>query len=161
MKVLLAFMPAFLMAGFIDAGMEVGIDPEFLKSVAKIESNINQKVVNYNKNGTVDYGIMQVNSCHFEELEKEYNITKAEIIQNEDINIRAGAIIISKCFKRYGVTYNGINCYNGLNYENRTYNTYANKILAAYNSLKLNAFKIYNNTHMVKSKTKILSFNDE
>ena len=53
---------------FKEIGSHFGIPPTLLKKIAKIESNLNPKCVGVNKNKTVDYGLMQINSCHFKEL---------------------------------------------------------------------------------------------
>ncbi len=41
---------------------EEGIDPIFVKCIMTLESSGYEKTINYNTNGTADYGLMQVNS---------------------------------------------------------------------------------------------------
>lgn len=107
-------VPMFLFAQsnpFVEAGKRYGIDPWLLYSIAKVESGNNTAAVNYNKNGTVDIGVMQVNSCHFKTLER-YGFKK-EDLWNPTININWGAWVLAGCVARHGYTTNAIDCYNG------------------------------------------------
>jgi hypothetical protein len=48
-----------------------------------------------NKNGTIDYGPMQINTCHLEELAK-YGITKTDIQYNPYVNVAAGTWLLAQ-----------------------------------------------------------------
>lgn len=111
---LLFCLPIVLMAEsnpFVDAGKTYNIDPWLLYSIAKVESNNNPNAINYNRNGTVDVGVMQVNSCHLPLL-KKYGYTK-EDLWNPQVNITLGAWVLAGCVARHGYTTNALNCYNG------------------------------------------------
>lgn len=103
---------------FEEAGEYYRIDPKILYSIAKKESKFNPNAINRNSNGSVDIGVMQINSVHLKELEK-YGFRKEHLF-NPKINIYAGAWILKRCFNKHGVSENGINCYNG-RIENNTY----------------------------------------
>jgi len=111
---------------FEEAGAYHEIDPRLLWSVAKIESDHNPLAVNKNSNGTIDIGIMQINSVHLAEL-AQFGVTK-ESLFDPKVNIYIGAWILKKCVNKHGYTKNAITCYNG-RIEN---NPYADKVIQAY-----------------------------
>ena len=47
------------------------IDPVILKAIAVVESGQDPNAIRVNKNKTLDYGLMQINSVHLESLEKK------------------------------------------------------------------------------------------
>ena len=96
-------------AYFVEAGEHFGIPPLLLKKIATVESSLDANCILHNKNGTVDYGIMQINSCHFKELSK-YGINKSNIM-NPKINIFAGAAILARHIKNEGFSINVISHY--------------------------------------------------
>jgi soluble lytic murein transglycosylase-like protein len=96
---------------FEEAGEYYRIDPKILYSIAKIESKLNPNAINRNTNGTVDIGIMQINSVHMKELNKRG--FRREHLFNTKINIFAGAWILRQCFDKHGVSQDGLTCYNG------------------------------------------------
>lgn len=96
---------------FEEAGEYYRIDPKILYSIAKIESKLNPNAINRNTNGTVDIGIMQINSVHMKELNKRG--FRREHLFNPKINIFAGAWILRQCFDKHGVSKDGLTCYNG------------------------------------------------
>ena len=65
---------------FEEAGKKYGISPQLLWAIAKTESNFNPTAVNYNKNGSFDYGLMQINSAWYKGLGRERWMTKRMMI---------------------------------------------------------------------------------
>jgi soluble lytic murein transglycosylase-like protein len=55
------------------------VRPVILRGIAKVESQDNPHAINHNKNGSVDYGMMQINSIHLKEL-KKYGVHKADLM---------------------------------------------------------------------------------
>lgn len=109
-----AFLAPFAFASnydhlFKEYGEHFGTPPALLKNIAKIESSLNPNCVNKNKNGTVDYGIMQINSVHFQEL-KKYGINESNIM-NPKVNIMAGAILLKNILKNGELEYDQIGKY--------------------------------------------------
>ncbi len=92
---------------FFDAGKRYGVDPVLLISIAKVESGFNPRAVNVNRNGTRDYGIMQINS-HW--LEK-YKIPK-EWIFEPCYNIHFGAMVLRGCMETSKNISLAVDCYN-------------------------------------------------
>jgi len=93
---------------FQEAGVEYSINPRILKAIAKVESNFNPRAVNWNTNGTYDFGVMQINSSWYYTLGKEWWMTLGDPCSN----IKGGARILSGCMKKYGYSWEAIGCYN-------------------------------------------------
>jgi hypothetical protein len=93
---------------FDEAGAQYGINPQILRAIAKVESNFNPRAINWNTNGTYDFGVMQINTSWGYALGKEWWST----LGDPCTNIRAGAMILASCMKKYGYTWEAIGCYN-------------------------------------------------
>lgn len=63
------------------------------------ESNYNPNVVHRNKNGTIDYGIAQINSSNHARLKRQLGITN---FMDPYQSIRAGVYMYSECLKQNG-----------------------------------------------------------
>lgn len=111
-----------------EAGKKFNIDPEILWAIGETESKHNPRAINYNKNGTYDVGVMQINSIHF----RRFNVTANDLFDPRT-NIMIGAEILSGCYTKYGDSWMTINCYNGLSMDNVKNYTYAQKV---YKSLR-------------------------
>lgn len=96
---------------FYKFGKEFNIPPLLLWSIAKTESGFNIKAKNINKNGSVDYGLMQINSIHEPKLNAR-NLSLDDLYRPE-VNIQIGAMILRHCLDKYGFDYKALNCYNG------------------------------------------------
>ena len=92
------------------AGRYYQVSPLLLRAIAKVESNFNPKAKNINKNGSVDIGIMQINSGWFPYLRK-YGI-KPEHLWIPCYNVLIGAMILRHCMSQYGNTWRAVDCYN-------------------------------------------------
>jgi soluble lytic murein transglycosylase-like protein len=95
---------------FVGAGEQYDIPPLLLKNIAKIESNFNPNALMLNKNGTKDYGLMQINTIHLKRLHQQYGITEQMLMQPK-INIYAGASILSKIIHQHGLNFESIGRY--------------------------------------------------
>lgn len=93
---------------FDDAGAMYNINPQILRAIAKVESNFNPRAVNYNTNGTYDFGVMQINSSWAATLGMDHWNTLGDSCSN----IKTGAMVLSGCMKRYGYTWEAVGCYN-------------------------------------------------
>lgn len=94
---------------FIESGKMFAIPPILLKKIATIESDLNPNCITNNTNKTTDYGLMQINSCHFKELDSVG--IKKEDIMNPRVNILAGAYLLSKYINLYGFNLESIGRY--------------------------------------------------
>ncbi|HOJ64028.1 MAG TPA: lytic transglycosylase domain-containing protein [Spirochaetota bacterium] len=66
------------------------IEPELLVAIMKVESNFNPKAINYNRNGTIDRGLCQLNNVVFS------NLTLKDFFDIET-NIKYGSQFIKWC----------------------------------------------------------------
>jgi len=105
----LFFLPPSLKAFcFEAAGKEYRISPELLTSIARVESGLNHKAVNTNKNGSSDLGLMQINSAWIDILK----LKRDELITDPCYNVMTGAGILRRCIDRHGYTWESVGCYN-------------------------------------------------
>ena len=93
---------------FDEAGVQYGINPQILRAIAKVESNFNSGAINWNTNGSYDFGVMQINSCWAPTLGKE----RWNTLGDPCSNIKTGTSILAGCMKKYGYTWEAIGCYN-------------------------------------------------
>jgi len=108
---LLMLLPSVCMAFcFEDAAKANSLSPELLKGIAQVESGMNQKAVNTNRNGSQDLGLMQINSFWIKPL----GLDKERLIADACYNTMTGASILKKCIYRYGYTWKAVGCYNAV-----------------------------------------------
>lgn len=118
---------------FEEAGTLYNLPPVLLMSIAKQESNFKPDAVNVNKNGSYDYGLMQINSSWAAKLGKE---RWAELV-DPCTNVKVGAWILRQCINDYGYGWKGIGCYNSRTPGKNE--AYANRIAAQVNSYRMQA----------------------
>ncbi|MDA8091526.1 MAG: lytic transglycosylase domain-containing protein [Nitrospiraceae bacterium] len=106
--------PAFAFC-FEAAGAEYGVSPRLLWSIAKVESDFSPRAVNWNQNGTYDYGLMQINSTWAPKL----GMGVWRSLGDPCSNVRAGAWILARCVRKYGYTWEAVGCYNASNERKR------------------------------------------
>lgn len=103
-----------------------------LKAVALHESTVKKSATNLNKNGTIDYGIMQLNSAYIESYLNDLNWEWEWDWEQPRDNIMLGAFILSQNLKYYDGDINkALSAYNtgiGGTNKNGIYWTYINKI---------------------------------
>ena len=104
------------------------VDVWLLYSIAWVESKMNPNEIGKNKNGSLDLGMMQINTIWLPELAK-YGI-KRENLMDGCTSIYIGAWILAKNFKTYGYTWRAIGAYNSANldigykYAQKVYDTH-------------------------------------
>ncbi len=81
---------------------------DLVLAVIKTESNFNPKAKNVNKNGSVDKGIMQINSCHTD-LCKSLGVND---LFDPYQNIRVGVELLSNIYKKYPDVHKSLMVYN-------------------------------------------------
>lgn len=118
---------------FEDAGKTYGINPVLLKSIARAESNLNPKAINKNQNGSIDIGLMQINSFWIKTL----GLDSGKLISEPCYNTMIGARILKQCIDRYGYTWEAVGCYNATSMPKRV--MYSWKI---FNSLKTEGLRL-------------------
>jgi hypothetical protein len=109
---------------FDDAARYEHVNPRILRSIAVVESHDNPHAIGHNKNGTVDYGIMQINSVHLKEL-KKYGIKRADLL-NECKNIYTAAWLYKQKVRKYGNSWAAVGAYHSETPDERR--AYATKV---------------------------------
>ena len=106
-------------AYFEGAARTFSLDVTLLKRIATIESNLNEKAININSNGTRDIGLMQINTIHLKRLSK-IGITES-VLRDPEVNIYVGAMLLSSHIRRRGYNLEAIGCYHSANpiYKNQ------------------------------------------
>lgn len=97
------------------AAKQFHLCPDIVLSIAYVESKLNPYACNKNKDGSIDYGIMQINNKHHRRI--------VDIKEN----IFYGTEYLYKCIKQHG--FEGIYKYNGSK-------KYMQKVLEVYRDLK-------------------------
>lgn len=110
------------------AGVHYNVPPNLLRAIATVESKMRPDAINYNRNGSYDVGVMQINSTWLPMLSRA-GIQRGELL-DPCKNIQIGAWILSQNVKRYGLTPEAIGRYNSSSVGAK--NTYIYKVFKAY-----------------------------
>jgi soluble lytic murein transglycosylase-like protein len=92
---------------FQEAGQMYGINPLVLRSIAKVESNTDPGALNRNTNGTMDVGLMQINSIWRPLMGEE----RWKLLGDACYNTKTGAWILAMCINDYGYNWKALGCY--------------------------------------------------
>lgn len=95
---------------FDEAGRKYQIDPNLVKAISIVESKGKADAFHINNDNTWDYGLMQINSSHLNEL-KALGIGKDDL-GNPCQVVHVGAWILARNIKAYGNTWNAVGAYN-------------------------------------------------
>lgn len=118
---------------FEEAGEAYGVAPGLLWAIAKVESNFNPAAVCYNRDGSYDYGVMQINSSWANKL----GLRLWNSLNDPCTNVKVGAWILADCLGRYGYTREGIGCYNAISPDKR--DAYASNVITVLEQMRKNA----------------------
>jgi len=123
---------AFAESCWQSAAERYGIHPTILRAIAMTESAMNVRAVNRNTNGSMDVGLMQINSRWFPRL-AEMGI-KPEDLWDECTNVHVGAWVLAGYIRLFGYNWRAIGAYNAgpssspdserkrINYAKRVFN---------------------------------------
>jgi soluble lytic murein transglycosylase-like protein len=114
---------------FFEAGERYRVDPVLLTAIARVESNFNPRAINVNRNGTKDYGIMQINSSWVE----RYKVPK-EWLFEPCYNIHFGAMVLRRCLDGYKSIAQAVDCYNKGS-KAKGHGAYVEKVFSSYKRL--------------------------
>lgn len=92
-----------------EAAARYHINASVLQSIGQHESGLKSTAINRNNNGTVDVGVMQINSIHFAELQS-YGIVPSALWE-PCTNVMVGAFLLAKSIKKYGNTWEAVGAY--------------------------------------------------
>lgn len=94
------------------------IEPQLLFAIADVESKLDPRAVNQNRNGSRDVGLMQINSLHLPKL-KSRGITEQRLLNEPCLAIDVGASILSEFIARHGYNWTAVGAYNAGSAANR------------------------------------------
>ena len=94
---------------FTAAGQRYGIAPRLLQAIGQVESGLESRARHVNTDGSVDVGVMQINSAWFPLLQR-YGIAPA-MLWHPCYNVHVGAWILSEDIRQYGYTWEAVGAY--------------------------------------------------
>jgi len=109
-----------------EAGSRYQIAPVLLYAIARTESALNPAASHRNRNGSIDIGLMQINSAWLPELAR-YGISEHDLWQ-PCTNIHVGAWVLAQKIKKLGMSWDAVGAYNAATPYKRTH--YAWKVYA-------------------------------
>ena len=115
---------------FQDAGEAYGVSPLLLEAIAIVESQGNAGAINHNRDGSYDFGLMQINST----WAKPWGPEVWKKLGDPCVNVYAGAYVLADCIKQFGQTWDAVGCYNARSREKRI--DYARKVRAVFERLR-------------------------
>ena len=124
--------PRTMMDCFNEAGQTYKVPPMLLQAIAWVESRYDKNAKNYNTNGSVDMGVMQINTIWLDSL-AEYGIERRHLY-NACFNINVGAWILRRQINDVGYNWQAV-----AHYHSRTPDrgdNYARKVARVYFALK-------------------------
>jgi soluble lytic murein transglycosylase-like protein len=109
---ILMFYPSITLGQscFDQAGERYRVAPHLLRAIANQESGMNPKAIHTNKDGTKDFGIMQINERWMPQL-RQFGISK-EGLMDPCQNIHVSAYILRNLYNRYGENWKAVGHYN-------------------------------------------------
>jgi len=122
------------------AGQQHAIEPELLQAIAEVESGQRSGAMNYNKDGTRDIGLMQINSSHLSRLGAQ-GITEQRLLDEPCLSVQVGASVLAGFVSLYGYNWTAVGAYNAGNAPGRQAARlrYAHKVWQRYQVLSPNA----------------------
>lgn len=93
------------------AAKRYNIEVKLLQAIAQVESKMTPTSIGRNKNGTHDYGLMQINSIHLNRL-SEKGISKSMLVNDPCISLLVGASILNDMINIYGYSWEAVGAYN-------------------------------------------------
>ena len=109
-----------------EAGSRYQVDPALLYAIARTESALNPAASHRNRDGSIDIGLMQINSAWLPDLAK-YGISARDLWE-PCTNIHVGAWVLAQKIKKLGMTWDAVGAYNATTLYKRTH--YAWKVYA-------------------------------
>ncbi|EFC8747435.1 lytic transglycosylase domain-containing protein [Escherichia coli] len=143
LSILITKMSFASSACFNEAGTMFRIEPNLIKAIALVESNLKKDSIGKNRDKknnikSFDYGLMQINQIHIPMLKKRGIIKdERDLLDNPCLNIKIGTEILYKHFSRCGMTWQCLGTYNaGFAMDNQKKRLqYAKKIYIVYTRL--------------------------
>jgi len=94
---------------FVAAAAYQHVSPVVLRAIAWQESRGNANAVHRNRNGSIDYGMMQINSVHLPALSR-YGVSAADLM-NPCSSVYVAAWHLHRMMLKYGNTWQAVGAY--------------------------------------------------
>ena len=112
--------PAYLFSSpqercIIPAAQHHTVNPLVLRAILNVESSLQSSTIHVNANGSVDVGMGQINSIHFQELAK-WGVTPQKLM-DACVSTYVAAWHLKKGILKYGNTWFGIAAYHSVTPE--------------------------------------------
>jgi len=110
------------------AGARWGVHPALLYAIAKVESGLNPRAINSNRDGSQDIGMMQINSRWLPRLKKEFGIERNDLF-DPCVSLDVAGWVLWHNQRQLGATWNAVGAYNArsehlrLSYVQRVHRT--------------------------------------
>ncbi|KKB64461.1 BapC protein [Robbsia andropogonis] len=101
--------PAYAADCFTAAGQYQKVNPLILRAIAWQESHDNVAAKHVNNNGSIDYGLMQINSIHLPRL-AQYGVS-SEKLMNPCANVYVAAWHLRQKMDKYGNSWAAVGAY--------------------------------------------------
>ena len=114
-----------------EAGNRYQVDPALLYAIARTESGLNPSASHRNRDGSIDIGLMQINSAWLPDLAR-HGISARELWE-PCTNIHVGAWVLAQKIRKLGMTWDAIGAYNAtapakrISYAWKVYNNLGSK----------------------------------
>ena len=129
---MLCAVPTIARADCIDdAASFQHVNVSLMRAIAQVESGTQTHAINTNSDGTVDIGLMQINSSWLPRLARE-GISEQSLF-DPCTNAYVGAWILAENIRQYGPTWSAIGAYNATSPDKRL--AYARKVYATAQSI--------------------------
>lgn len=102
-----ALTPEYVEGCFDRAAAWAGVHPTLLRAIRSVESRGNAAAVGWNRNGTYDVGLMQINSSWYAQGLRPW----WSGLGHPCVNVAAAAWILRQCVDDHGYTWNAVGCY--------------------------------------------------
>ena len=85
------------------------MNPHLLVAIADVESGLRADAVGRNRDGSVDLGLMQINSRWLPEL-RRHGLQAADLMQ-PCVSVHVGAWVLAQAMRRHGNTWTAVGAY--------------------------------------------------
>ncbi|WP_082721023.1 lytic transglycosylase domain-containing protein [Burkholderia sp. ABCPW 14] len=96
-----------------DAARHYHLNADLLRAIGYYESHLNAAAFHRNKNGSVDIGLMQINSIHLASLRRQG--IDANMLKDAHVNADVGASLLRRHIDEYGPTWQAVGEYHSHN----------------------------------------------
>ena len=107
-----------------EASAYSGVPVELLWAIVQVESGGHPHALHWNRNGSYDYGLTQINSSWYRTLGRD---RWDAVTRDACYNLKVGAWVLRQCLDKLGYTWRGLGCYNATTDWKRA--RYARKVI--------------------------------